>query len=359
MEFKEYSLILPDNIKNEINNINIQPLINFISSESRSIKNETELELTLITIRKVKKLLIDNLITNYKITDDQIKNMFKNITEKTITGTKHITGGRGDDDHDRMVKRFYIAKAGLILMKLCPGQDSPIERIICLFGSLILICCLLEMITTYLLETLKTLKTPEYIKNITHFLRQLFQIDNVPVVQDEFPNIDNVPDIPVADDVTNQQPDCAICHEPFAIGREMSQLPCSHVYHTNCIMTWLSWRRNCPICRAELYGNAPAVIELVLSDNQPMPNQPMPNQPIEGFPELQVQGSRPTTKTRIINVLKKALIFISFNRITFRRTASTGGKTKKKRNKKSYTRQKKGNIKNHRKSKRSRRRSRR
>lgn len=424
MEFREYSLLLPNNIKNEINNINIQPVINFISSGSRSIKNKTELELNLVTIRKVKNLLLDYLITNYKITDDQINNMFKHIKEKIITGTKDIMAG--GDENDYRVKRAYILNAGVILMRGCLGEGGPIERIICRIGGLILICCLIDMIYNYLLDpnniknTLDTLKTnvdtlkteiPEYIKNITHFLRQLFQIDNVSGLGVGFRNIDDLPIIPVAEDVTDRDPECAICSEPFATGGEMSQLPCSHVYHTNCINTWLTRNRNCPLCREELRNNTPAAIERVLPADPYVPtlpdNQPIPIPDVDGarpidwvgylnpdgienrYTELDVHEtiSRQTKKKKIINTIRSAIRFISSKRLWVRRNTSmtivdtgergeridnshrshrststgrpTGGKTKKKRNKKSYTRQKKGNIKNHRKSKRSRRRSRR
>jgi hypothetical protein len=394
--FREYSHLLPENIKNEIININIQPIINFISSESRPIKNETELELSLITIRKVKKLLIDNLITNNKITDDQIDNMFKHITENTITGTKHITRGGAidwdawDDRLDEMenmieqsrrtriersrirdiersrrieeiersnrdserasrnVDRNYFLSMVWLFMAPCfsPVLNSTLDSIICLFASLIFICCLLELIITYILETrfLETVNIPEYIKNITHFLRQLLQMDNVPDVQVE----------PVAVDITNEHPQCRICQEPFANGGGLSQMPCSHIYHTNCIESWLEKNRTCPICRAEMhYNNSLAAIELPFDVNQYMPinvDQALPfewgltpiNENENGNENIPLAFRR-TRKIKIIKALKKVIRFITSNQI-FRRPTSTGGKTKKKK---------------HRKLKRTRRRSRR
>ncbi|KAL2330461.1 hypothetical protein Fmac_018042 [Flemingia macrophylla] len=45
---------------------------------------------------------------------------------------------------------------------------------------------------------------------------------------------------------------CAICKDVLALGTEVSQLPCSHLYHINCILPWLSARNSCPLCRYEL-----------------------------------------------------------------------------------------------------------
>ena len=369
--FREYSHLLPENIKNEIINFNIQPIINFISSESRSIKNETELELSLITIRKVKKLLIDNIITNNKITDDQIDNMFKHIKKNTITGTKHITRGGAEFERiGRDIQRYFtterfderpLIRMGLIyfsvlLIQMCGPFDSDedYERVrpICLFANLILICCLLELIITYILETrffLETVNIPEYIKNITHFLRQLLQMDNVPAIQVVLPE-----DLPVAVDITNEQSECPICQEPFANGGGLSQMPCSHIYHTNCIESWLEKNRTCPICRAEMhFNNSLAAIDLVFDANQYVPinvDQALPfewgltpiNENENGNENIPLAFRR-TRKIKIIKALKKVIRFITSNQI-FRRPTSTGGKTKKKK---------------HRKLKRTRRRSRR
>lgn len=45
---------------------------------------------------------------------------------------------------------------------------------------------------------------------------------------------------------------CAICKDVLALGTEVNQLPCSHVYHSHCILPWLKTRNSCPLCRYEL-----------------------------------------------------------------------------------------------------------
>eukprot|EP00252_Welwitschia_mirabilis_P001093 TRINITY_DN11051_c0_g1_i1.p1 TRINITY_DN11051_c0_g1~~TRINITY_DN11051_c0_g1_i1.p1 ORF type:complete len:409 (+),score=68.44 TRINITY_DN11051_c0_g1_i1:515-1741(+) len=45
---------------------------------------------------------------------------------------------------------------------------------------------------------------------------------------------------------------CAICKEMIPEGAIGKQLPCSHLYHGDCIIPWLNSRNSCPICRFEL-----------------------------------------------------------------------------------------------------------
>ncbi|XP_058759646.1 E3 ubiquitin-protein ligase CIP8-like [Vicia villosa] len=42
---------------------------------------------------------------------------------------------------------------------------------------------------------------------------------------------------------------CTICHEDFNVGVCM---PCSHMFHTNCIKNWLNVGNSCPLCRFQL-----------------------------------------------------------------------------------------------------------
>ncbi|XP_020879753.1 RING-H2 finger protein ATL58 [Arabidopsis lyrata subsp. lyrata] len=42
---------------------------------------------------------------------------------------------------------------------------------------------------------------------------------------------------------------CAICREELAANDRLSELPCRHYYHKNCISNWLSNRNTCPLCR--------------------------------------------------------------------------------------------------------------
>ena len=49
-----------------------------------------------------------------------------------------------------------------------------------------------------------------------------------------------------------EKPNCCICMEEIEIGKEAVLLPCGHIFHSNCCLTWLRKSNTCPICRFEI-----------------------------------------------------------------------------------------------------------
>ncbi|CAI5499099.1 unnamed protein product [Closterium sp. Naga37s-1] len=45
---------------------------------------------------------------------------------------------------------------------------------------------------------------------------------------------------------------CAICKDDYDAGAVTRQMPCRHVYHSDCILPWLQRHNTCPVCRFEL-----------------------------------------------------------------------------------------------------------
>uniref|UniRef100_A0A0A9DJU3 RING-type E3 ubiquitin transferase n=1 Tax=Arundo donax TaxID=35708 RepID=A0A0A9DJU3_ARUDO len=50
---------------------------------------------------------------------------------------------------------------------------------------------------------------------------------------------------------------CPVCKDHMPIRTIAKQLPCMHLYHSSCILPWLSSRNTCPICRYELPTDDP------------------------------------------------------------------------------------------------------
>ncbi|KAK6242787.1 zinc finger protein [Theobroma cacao] len=45
---------------------------------------------------------------------------------------------------------------------------------------------------------------------------------------------------------------CVICLEELKVGSDASRMPCSHIFHGDCIEKWLKQSHYCPVCRFEM-----------------------------------------------------------------------------------------------------------
>ncbi|MFS7954808.1 putative transcription factor C2H2 family [Helianthus anomalus] len=46
---------------------------------------------------------------------------------------------------------------------------------------------------------------------------------------------------------------CAICLQEFEMGETYMAFECKHGYHQECIEQWLQKKKNCPVCRANVF----------------------------------------------------------------------------------------------------------
>ena len=66
-------------------------------------------------------------------------------------------------------------------------------------------------------------------------------------------NLDLIaPSFPYALDLEGEPETCVICIDDLQDGEDVRKLPCNHIYHSDCIMEWVSRNANCPTCRATL-----------------------------------------------------------------------------------------------------------
>ncbi|CAK9184232.1 unnamed protein product [Ilex paraguariensis] len=64
--------------------------------------------------------------------------------------------------------------------------------------------------------------------------------------------IDAMPTIRIAQRHLNTDSHCPVCKDKFELGSEARQMPCNHMYHSDCIVPWLVQHNSCPVCRLEL-----------------------------------------------------------------------------------------------------------
>ncbi|XAR58965.1 Ubiquitin--protein ligase [Bertholletia excelsa] len=64
--------------------------------------------------------------------------------------------------------------------------------------------------------------------------------------------VESMPMIDIVDSHVDSESHCAICTEAFTLGSKAREMPCKHIYHSDCILPWLSLRNSCPVCRHEM-----------------------------------------------------------------------------------------------------------
>uniref|UniRef100_A0A1A9ZHX9 RING-type E3 ubiquitin transferase n=1 Tax=Glossina pallidipes TaxID=7398 RepID=A0A1A9ZHX9_GLOPL len=67
--------------------------------------------------------------------------------------------------------------------------------------------------------------------------------------------IDEIPKVEVTKDVVDSKLQCSVCWEDFKLKEIVRKLPCSHLFHEDCIVPWLDLHGTCPICRKSLNGD--------------------------------------------------------------------------------------------------------
>ena len=65
---------------------------------------------------------------------------------------------------------------------------------------------------------------------------------------------------------------CPICKEEYSLKEHVKRLPCKHIFHSNCVNTWLKMHGNCPLCRYVLSKdktpNNPGITDnMMIEDN--------------------------------------------------------------------------------------------
>lgn len=64
--------------------------------------------------------------------------------------------------------------------------------------------------------------------------------------------VDSLPVVEILSTHVSSDSHCAVCVESFSIGSKAREMPCKHIYHSECILPWLSLRNSCPVCRYQL-----------------------------------------------------------------------------------------------------------
>ncbi|XP_012878134.1 PREDICTED: E3 ubiquitin-protein ligase RNF126 [Dipodomys ordii] len=86
---------------------------------------------------------------------------------------------------------------------------------------------------------------------ITQLLNQ-FENTGPPPADKE--KIQALPTVPVTEEHVGSGLECPVCKDDYALGENVRQLPCNHLFHDGCIVPWLEQHDSCPVCRKSLTG---------------------------------------------------------------------------------------------------------
>ncbi|KAF6135824.1 hypothetical protein GIB67_028143 [Kingdonia uniflora] len=50
----------------------------------------------------------------------------------------------------------------------------------------------------------------------------------------------------------NSTTGCVVCLDEFLHGMEITRMPCHHIFHGECIVSWLHLKNECPLCRFQM-----------------------------------------------------------------------------------------------------------
>lgn len=65
--------------------------------------------------------------------------------------------------------------------------------------------------------------------------------------------IDEIATITVEQEHVDKELPCSVCLTEFILGEPVRNLACKHLFHDQCIITWLEQHDNCPLCRTPIY----------------------------------------------------------------------------------------------------------
>lgn len=64
--------------------------------------------------------------------------------------------------------------------------------------------------------------------------------------------INSLPEVAIQQEHLGTHDSCSVCKEDFVLNEKVTKLPCSHLFHKDCIVPWLKQHCTCPLCRKSL-----------------------------------------------------------------------------------------------------------
>ncbi|KAJ0085164.1 hypothetical protein Patl1_08397 [Pistacia atlantica] len=80
--------------------------------------------------------------------------------------------------------------------------------------------------------------------------------------------IDAIPTVKITETHLKNESNCPVCKEELMVDGEARELPCKHIYHSECIVPWLRLHNSCPVCRHEVPISSDSNIDTSGADDE-------------------------------------------------------------------------------------------
>lgn len=88
--------------------------------------------------------------------------------------------------------------------------------------------------------------------NFLHQLLQQLYNPNRGVDEQELTKLEKFKYTKPKDVKEGEEDKCTICISEFTEGEELRKLPCKHIFHPQCVDTWLVQNSHCPVCKSDV-----------------------------------------------------------------------------------------------------------
>eukprot|EP01016_Furgasonia_blochmanni_P009967 TRINITY_DN1417_c0_g1_i4.p1 TRINITY_DN1417_c0_g1~~TRINITY_DN1417_c0_g1_i4.p1 ORF type:complete len:198 (-),score=11.48 TRINITY_DN1417_c0_g1_i4:285-878(-) len=94
--------------------------------------------------------------------------------------------------------------------------------------------------------------SPMFNDGIENILQYLMEHDNNYRSPASREIVETLPYLKYQKEVNGNMEECTVCREEFKEAEEVREMPCKHIFHGECLLTWLREKNSCPTCRYEL-----------------------------------------------------------------------------------------------------------
>mmetsp|Transcript_17465 Transcript_17465/g.54652 ORF Transcript_17465/g.54652 Transcript_17465/m.54652 type:complete len:394 (+) Transcript_17465:58-1239(+) len=96
---------------------------------------------------------------------------------------------------------------------------------------------------------LRLLNAADFDESLVRSIHRVLQLGSV-LAGDRLSESD-IESLPKVNFDQKEEQQCSICLEAFATGELLTQLPCSHFFHVECVSRWFRQSTQCPLCRGQ------------------------------------------------------------------------------------------------------------